>query len=104
MGLLSQATQQVIGTGSTLGGCACALCGTWIPYGTTHLCNWKPQTYTWPTTWSVPSMPAITSFHGSVKALKDLPDECPTGVAYYVTSENVLVVRQSGGWFHFDRQ
>ena len=87
-----------------LTGYTCA-CGVWVPYGTVHQCsNWWPQIYTWPTTWNWSAMPSITAFKGAVKALKDLPKSGAIGDAYYVTAEDVLVVRQQGGWFHFDKK
>lgn len=90
----------------------CASCGLWVQYGVAHHCStagstiWRwpqTQTYTWPFL-TGSAMPSISAFKGAVKALKDLPAKAAQGDAYYVTSENVLVVRQNGGWFHFDKK
>ena len=109
MSAISLSTLQTAPTGTWplspgLSGYYCS-CGAWVQYGTNHQCwNWTPnvQTWIWPSTGSY-TVPSISTFKGAVKALKDLPRKAATGDAYYVSSEDALVVRQSGGWFHYDK-
>lgn len=92
--------------GITPNGYTCAGCGLWVQHGVWHDCSaWRQQTITvWPSTWNWSTMPSITAFKGAVKALKDLPSDAGSGDTYYVTDAQALVVRQPGGWFHFDKK
>lgn len=103
---LSNLSNTASGT-TWLNGYYCS-CGVWVTYGSLHQCCITPnnqQSYVWPSTWSYPTMPTIHAFKGSVKNLDDLPTSgVAVGDAYFVEKIEALVVRQSNGWFHFDRK
>ena len=86
------------------GGYTCP-CGTWVPSGTLHSCagrSWPYQsTNYW--TWVAPTnQPNVLAFKGSVKTIRDLPRRANVGDGFFVEKDGVLVVRQTGGWYHFD--
>jgi hypothetical protein len=83
----------------------CVTCGVWVVYGATHDCLGKQQQqHVQPFAWSWSYPPQISSFKGAVKTFDDLPTNAATGDGFYIEKDEALVVRQSGGWFHFDRR
>lgn len=87
------------------GGYWCPTCNTWV--SGPHNCS--PRVWTTHQTVTVlPNLgsspvPQISKFKGAIDTLEDLPSKPAVGDAYYVIQSDLLVVRQSNGWFHYDR-